>query len=178
LRLPSKLHVLHVPDLLGWSYPRQPLVPQIPLLRKLCESAAQGLMNAYMGSRAARRAMDRLGIAKLITQSPFFYLPKPQMRQALLAELPADLTPRLVCSQPALIEVWQLENEQQIHLVNYAEQPQTVRLCLHKQLEVKVISPDETGEQAYYGDQIEIPLDIYKILQISGVDYSGQTSAA
>jgi hypothetical protein len=111
---------------------------------------------------------DKIGLQKIVTQSPLYFAPPEAMRQALLAALPADLYPRIQSAQPVLIEAWQDEDEVQVHLVNFDTQPQRVRVLFGKTLNGRWLSPEGGEGVCTAGNQIEIDVDIYKILILPG----------
>jgi len=165
--LPKQLQVIQVTELPGWKPSGKSLLERIPLLYSLSESAAHSLVNNYMGNKTARRMMDALGMAKMITQTSLFNLPPIKNRQSLLQTLPTDLFPRVVSPQPTLIEVWQRDDELQIHLMNYAKQPQKVQLLLDHEVSANTVSPDENDGQYFEAKKFDLTLDIYKILRIN-----------
>jgi hypothetical protein len=165
--LPKQLQVIQVTELPGWKPSGKSLLERIPLLYSLSESAAHSLVNNYMGNKTARRMMDALGMAKMITQTSLFNLPPIKNRQSLLQTLPTDLFPRVVSPQPTLIEVWQRDDELQIHLMNYAKQPQKVQLLLDHEVSANTVSPDENDGQNFEAKKFDLTLDIYKILRIN-----------
>ena len=169
LQLPDGLPVVLVPAVEGWELGELSLLERVDSLRSLTERAAHGLMNAYMGSRPARRAMDSVGMAKLITQTPLFYLPPEKKRQTLLEVLPDDISPRVKAQEPVLIDVWRKADEIQVHLLNYAAEPQTVSVCFVKYVNAQVISPDDERDKTLTGERLEVPLDVYTVLRISQV---------
>jgi hypothetical protein len=166
LALPKDLALVHVPDLPGWSIQTESLVARASGLRALIGFFAHGLFNAYMGSRLARALFDSLGLPKLITQTSLFKIPPLEARRSLLAALPGGLYPRLEAVEPALIELWRQGDLTQVHLVNYASRPQTVRVVWDGPVTAVALSPDEPDDQEYRGEVLEIPLDVYKVLLI------------
>jgi hypothetical protein len=167
------LQVIHVPALTGWRISEPSPVARNAALRQIVTSGAQALLNAYHESKLARRLMDRLQLPRLMTQSPLFYLPSPEAQKSLLAVFP-DIYPRVVAPSPVLIEVWQRGRERQIHLVNYAATPQNVQVQLgaavpgaavpSTEYSGSLVSPDERKAQAFKGNQVDLALDVYKIL--------------
>jgi hypothetical protein len=142
-------------------------------LRQIVTGGAQALLNAYHESKLARRVMDHLGLPRLITQSPFFYLPSAAIQKSLLAALPV-VYPCVLAPSPVLIEMWQGERGRQIHLVNYAATGQNVQVqlgpavlsaaALNAEYSGSVVSPDDEQAGAFVGNQVALTLDVYKIL--------------
>jgi hypothetical protein len=64
---------------------------------------------------------------------------------------------------PVLIEHWIAGKEHQIHLVNYAGEPQLVRVELPEVVHGKVISPDHTPSN-FNADNLELQVDVYSVL--------------
>ena len=97
-----------------------------------------------------------------------YYLPQAEAREALLNALPPNLYPRLESELPALIEVWRDGDTLQVHLTNYAHEPQRVRVLLETPLSGRCFSPDGEEEVRCEGAEIRVSLDIYKILILTG----------
>lgn len=157
------LQVIYISSLAGWRKLRPSPVARHAALRQIVTGGAQALLKAYHESKLARGVMDRLGLPRLITQSPCFYLPSPEARASLLAALPV-IYPRVSAPAPALIEVWQGEQGRQIHLVNYAAAPQNVQVHLGDTCAGSIVSPDDDQALAWQGDRVDLALDVYKLL--------------
>jgi hypothetical protein len=125
-------------------------------------------LKAYGGLKVVRWAMDSLGMAKLVTQTPLYFLPEADARKALLNALPPNIYPRLESKSPALVEAWQDDDTLQVHLVNYAHEPQTVRVLLEAPLNGQSMTPEGKEEVRCQGAEISVSLDIYKILLLTG----------
>jgi hypothetical protein len=65
---------------------------------------------------------------------------------------------------PVLIEVWQSADERQCHLVNYAEDLQTVTVDFGESVTGKVVAPN-FKDMDFKGHQIELELDVYAVLR-------------
>jgi hypothetical protein len=155
---------IHVPALPGWAWRKTSLVARGGFWHTLIEVAADFLIRAYHGSKTTRLVMDKLNMAKLVTGTPLFTLPEQSVREALLAALPDQILPRVEAEKPVLIDIWEQAGERQVHLVNYADHPQTVRVHLGSSAGARVISPDRTGETTLKGDVANLDLDIYAVL--------------
>ena len=111
--------------------------------------------------------MDWLGMSKLVTHTPFFQLP-PQSFQNKIMELINKKNHYRVNSQyPVLMDIWKtINNEINIHLVNYCSQPQKINLIFESQHKVKVISPNKpTIMVDQLTKELELDLDIYLIIK-------------
>lgn len=169
LQLPRGARWICLADLPGWGPPLLSLIAKKKSLNALAARFAHGLMNAYFGSRLARRVFDALGLPKLITQSPIFVLPPAAARETLLAAVPA-IFPRVQAAAPVLIEYWQRGGQRQIHLVNYASAPQRVRLQLGEAAQWRSLSPDG-DDQDFWGAEAAFELDVYRVFErIGGSD--------
>ncbi len=164
---PAEVPVVFVPELAGWQPGQQAAIGQHALLRSAANALAHFGLKAYGGLKPVRWAMDSLGMAKLVTQTPLYYLPQAEARKALLDALPPNLYPRLESELPALIEVWQDGDTLQVHLANYAQVPQTVRVLLEAPLSGQSITPDGEEEARREGTELGVSLDIYKILLLT-----------
>jgi hypothetical protein len=124
------------------------------------------LLKAYRERKLARQVLDRLSLQKLVTQSPYYNLPKREMRSELMRSLPNPIYPRVIAKQPVLIEIWRDGGVIQVHLVNYSEFQQKIRVEFGKPVSGRTISPAEEVEQIH-GKNIEFQLDVYKILELT-----------
>lgn len=167
------IQVVHVPSLPGWQAPPGNWWVRGKKRRSLIGKFTCSLMQAYSAHKLIRGLADNFGLQKIITQSPFYYLPEPAQRDRLLQALPVGkLFPRVVSSQPVLIETWQAGTWTQVHLVNYAATPQSIELYLEKDhVVVENISPDKGGRVpemlTSIGEPVRLDLDIYQILVCS-----------
>jgi hypothetical protein len=155
-----------VPDLPGWSPPAPSFLLRSSWARRAVAAGVGGLYRAYFRHRWARDLGDRLGLAHFFLQSPYFRLPPAAQQRAVLdalGELPA---PAVTSQAPVLVEVWRQGERQQIHLVNYAPQPQQVRVMLGERAAGEVISPDGPGFD-FESASVELTLDVYAV----AIDY-------
>ena len=166
LQIDSHVEQIHVPALLGWGWRKLSLAAKGGIWHTLVAGSVDFLLRAYHGSRFARWMMDKLGMVKLVTGTPLFTLPEQPVRAALLEALPDGIIPRVEAEYPVLIEVWEKAEGQQVHLVNYAAHPQTVRVHLGSNTKAREISPDRIKISTHEGSTITIDLDIYTILII------------
>jgi hypothetical protein len=155
---------IHIPELAGWNWRKPTAVARGGLAHSLVQSVGLGLVRAYHSSKFARHLMDRLNMASLVIQTNMFTLPEGPVMETLLKSLPADLTPTVSAADPVLIETWQKGRKTQVHLMNYANQPQKVTVHFTKSVKVQGISPDNDEIIELEGKDISLYLDIYSIL--------------
>lgn len=158
------LKQIHVLDIPGWAWRKMSPVARGGLWHTVVEGLGLFLLHSYHGSKFARRLMDRLNLAKLVTQTPLFNLPDKERIRALLAALPEEIYPRVQADQPVLIEIWEKEGKRQVHLLNYAEEPQKIILHFKEPVSAQVLSPDTKDILALQGRQLRLLLDIYSVL--------------
>jgi len=72
--------------------------------------------------------------------------------------------PRVTAQAPVLAELWRRGAEWQLHLVNYASEPQPVTVSFERPVGGEVISPD-TRDVPVSGQHLVIPLDVYAIVR-------------
>jgi hypothetical protein len=164
---PAEVPVVFVPELAGWQPRRPSAIGQRAILRSAVTALTHLGLKAYGSLKPARLAMDSLGLPKLITQTPLYYVPAAEARRALVDALPPNLYPRLESESPALIEVWRDGDTLQVHLANYAREPQTVRVRLGAPLSGRAVTPDGEDESRCEGAEIAVALDIYTILLLT-----------
>lgn len=157
------LRVIEVASLPRWSAPSPPLLSRYPTLRSAASALVGALYRSYFQHRFTRRVVDRLGLVHFFAQSAYFRVPSSAQRQALLAALGPCPHPIVAADAPVLVELWQAANTYQLHLVNYADQPQSIRVEFGHAVEGKVISPDGVS-QALRGDQVALDLDVYAVV--------------
>lgn len=163
--LPPGLEVIEISLLPGWQFAQKTnLLQKSRLLRGWVAYFAEAVVRSYFASPTARQVMDRMGIMRLFTGSPFFYLPGDAARAALLSALSLDGQVRIESEAPVLVEIWEHKGLNQIHLVNYTNQPQTVQLHFPGQVSAKLLSPDLIFDGHAEGQDIQLNLDVYTIL--------------
>jgi len=115
----GSLKHVHVPAIPGWAWRQLGAVAKGGLSHTLVESLGLFLLRTYHSSKLARKIMDKMNMAKLVTQTTLFNLPGQAAINALLNVLPGDIYPSVKAEQPVLIEMWQKDGERQVHLLNY-----------------------------------------------------------
>jgi len=164
--IPSSLKTVDVLRLPGWEMPRPSFLARQAWLQRLISPLVVEIYRAYFRFRWARRLLDRLGLVHFFLQSPYFILPPERMQQTLLAAVGEVAAPRLQTEGPVLVEHWRQGRQEQLHLVNYADQPQRVTVTFERTVRGQALSPD--GPQAAFeGTQLELKLDVYTLLLYS-----------
>jgi hypothetical protein len=158
------LSQIHVPSLPGWAWRKLSLVARGGSWHTIVESLGLFLLHSYHSSKLARRVMDGLNLAKTVTQTTLFNLPEKECSDALLAVFPEAIYPRVQADQPVLIETWAKEGQQQVHLLNYAQEPQKITLHFAGPVTAQALSPDSKENIVLQGQQIHLELDIYTVL--------------
>ncbi|MBG0771391.1 MAG: hypothetical protein H0S82_06755, partial [Anaerolineaceae bacterium] len=155
---------IHVPSLTGWAWRKPTLVGKGGLVHSLVQSVGLGLVRAYHSSKFARHLMDRLNMASLVIQTNMFTLPPAETMEALVHSLPDGIFPKASAADPVLIEVWHKGRDTQVHLMNYANQPQKVTIRFDEPVSARVLSPDTDEVLELKGETLTLYLDIYSIL--------------
>ncbi len=166
---PSDGHIthVHVPAVPGWDWQKLGTVARGGLWHDLVEAVGLFLLRSYHANKLARQIMDKLNMAKLVTQTPLFDLPDAATIDALMGVLPRQIFPQVEAQQPVLIETWQKGTEKQVHLMNYADQSQEVKVHFSSPVSARIISPDNGFTQNLSGKCLTVVLDIYCILILS-----------
>ncbi|MBG0788593.1 MAG: hypothetical protein H0S79_26185 [Anaerolineaceae bacterium] len=164
LELDENIHQIHVPDLENWAWRKPTLVGRGGLAHSLVQSIGLGLVRAYHSSKFARHLMDKLNMASLVIQTNMFTLPPAESMAAMTQSLPDSILPTASAAEPVLIETWQKGKQPQVHLMNYANQPQKVTVHFSKPVTAKVLSPDTDEIFELEGENLTLYLDIYSIL--------------
>lgn len=170
-------NLIHVPNIKYWETRPESFLNKHRSIQKIISSVVEGLIRKYHSKILFRKLMDRFGMAKLITQTPLFYLPRIHKQKELIAAIPFAHFPRIESKIPVLIDVWRQKNSPtQIHLVNYADHPQSIRIFLGKKEDGEIIYPG-TDEKGYFKntDILNMKIDIYAILLIDDQKESYET---
>jgi hypothetical protein len=153
-----------VQELPGWNALTEPgLLARHRILRKLVQGIIEPLWHSYFSSKLMRRFVDGLRLFRLFTGTTLFNLPGGTLQKTLLQRIQTN-APKISATEPVLCEVWSNDRETQIHLMNYADKPQTVTLYFDKLINGEVISPDFDTVQLIDGHDIQIQLNVYSIL--------------
>jgi hypothetical protein len=136
-------------------------------VRALATRTIDWLYRAYFRRRWARTLGDRLHLAHFFAQSPRYELPPPATRRALLDALGDPPHPHVIATAPVLAAVWRQKDKgrQQLHLVNYAAEPQTVTVVFARPTQGKRLSfgtPPTSFESE--GAKLKLTVDLYSVL--------------
>ncbi len=167
MKLPGQVGVLEVPRLDGWQIKDgESWLDRSPLLRRLSTRVISETVRGYFASRMVRRFLDGAGAMRLFTGSPFFRLPDPTARKALLEALPQDLRVKVNSAAPVLVEVWEHDGTLQVHLVNYASQAQAVTVRFDRPVRAEVWSHDRLLPATIEGQELRLEVDVYSIMVV------------
>lgn len=162
----GELRVIDVLDLPGWTPAPSSFLARNKAAHSLVSGVVEWLFRAYFQWRWARSLGDNLGLAHLFLQSPYFRLPPKPAQKVLLAALGERPYPRVESEVPVLVELWKQGETWQLHLVNYAQQPQPVVVSFVQPVSGRVLSPDGEGGQ-FHGTHFGWTLDVYAVIQYS-----------
>ncbi|MFW5713226.1 MAG: putative glycoside hydrolase [Brevefilum sp.] len=157
---------VHVPAIPGWAWRKVSAVASGGMWHDLVESLGLFLLRSYHGTKLAREIMDRLNMVKLVNKKTLFDLPSRDLTDALLEIMPANISPRVTAGDPVLIEYWDQDGKEQLHLMNYGMDKQEISVQFTHPVRAEVISPDFVQKQTLHGEVLTFDLDIYSILLI------------
>jgi hypothetical protein len=167
LPLRPGMRVIDVRSLAGWSGPPPSLLSRRPALRSAASGLVAALYRSYFTHRLTRRVVDRFGLVHFFAQLPYYRVPASAQREALLSALGPKPHPFVEAPAPVLVELWQAGDTYQLHLVNYADDRQQVRVEFGRSVTGETLSPGGTG-QAVRGDRTVLDLDIYTVVVYRG----------
>jgi hypothetical protein len=126
------------------------------------------LYRAYFERRLFRDLLDRHDITRRLLQggpgyNPLFCVPSEQEKAQLLAVVGDVRSPRVSAEKPVAVEWWRQGETDQLHLINYADEPQRVSVQLPVSAPVRVLSPD-VDEVVTLEGGLEFWLDVYAVL--------------
>lgn len=158
--------LINVPDLNGWQIKPKSYLSNHKIIHKITSYIIESLIRSYHSQPSSRKLMDRFGMAKMVTQTPLFFMPSQKQQGILLDSITESIFPRIICAEPVLNEIWQTSTGQnQIHLVNYSKTPQTIKLIFEKESSGEIIHLFNTQCDSFEAtSEISIPLDIYSII--------------
>lgn len=164
LTLPPNVKTIYVPDLEDWSLSEPSYLARHPLARRIAARLIEALFRAYFRYPWARKLIDRSGLPQNhFMQTPYFDLPSPSQRKALLDAVGEKSPFTIVAENPLLVEYRQQDGRRQLHLVNYANAPQSVEITFNQSIEGKLVTPD-AEPMPLEGEHIELTLDVYAVL--------------
>jgi len=165
------LRTVAVDDLAGWAPPAPSFLARHATIRGLASRGIGWSFQAYFRWRPVRRLVDGLGLVHFFWQTPFFRLPPVAAREALLQAMGDRPCPNVRAAAPVLAEVWRQGGGWQLHLVNYATEPQAVRVEFGRAVQGQVLSPDGPARQGepgssseFQGADLDLVLDVYTVL--------------
>jgi len=156
---------IHVPDLPEWAWRKLSAVAKGGLWHDLVEGIGMFLLRSYHGNKLARRIMDKMNMAKLVTQTTLFDLPERATAHELLKVLLDDIYPQVDADQPVLIEIWQKGDQQQVHLLNHGPEPQMVTVQFASPVNAIILSPDAPESLTLEGETLECQILEAQILE-------------
>ncbi len=163
-QLPEEIALIDVSALPGWAPAPPSFLARHPRLRALAAGFLGAAYRAYFRYRWARALIDRSGLTERhFMRSPGFDLPPEAQRATLLEVVGAVRFPRVEMEAPVLVEPWRQGEQRQLHLVNYAESPQTVRVIFAESVRGEVLSPD-AAPFTFSGTELALSLDVYALL--------------
>jgi hypothetical protein len=159
--------LVNVPDLPGWAPPPPGRLARHPALQPLAGTLLRLLLRAYFESPWVRRWTDRRGVAqRFYTAAPSFALPPAAAQATLLAQVGERAHPHVTAETPVLVEHWRQGEKHQLHLVNYAAEPQTVMVDFGRPVTGRALSPDRPPVQ-FLGLTFDGPVEVYTVLEYS-----------
>jgi hypothetical protein len=161
--------IVHIPDIKYWKPKSESFLNRHRVLHRLISTIVEGLIRTYHSKPFFRKLFDRFGMAKLITQTPLFFIPEVLRQKELIAAIPSAMFPKIESLEPVLIDIWrQKDSYTQIHLVNYADQPQSISVHFGKKVNGEIIFPgSEEKELIRNSDKVSLKVDIYAIILIA-----------
>jgi hypothetical protein len=167
--LPPGLRVVDIVDLPGWAPARPSFLARHETARHAASRFVGWLFQSYFRHRLTRQLVDGLGLVHFFWQTPYFRIPPSEMREALLATIVERPYPHVTAQAPVLAEVWQQGEGWQLHLVNYGDEPQALRVEFGQPVAGRGLSPDggSTLATEFQGPSLEGLLDVYAVLEYS-----------
>lgn len=170
--LPAGLRVVFVPDLPGWAPSSPSFLARHRAMRTLASGVVGWLFQSYFRHRWTRKLVDGTGLVHFFWNTPYFRLPQESRQQSLQAALGERPYPRVASKAPVLVELWRRGGAWQLHLVNYAAEPQGLEVEFGQAVQGQVLSPDVEADaggtgspRLLRGSAIEFDLDVYTILE-------------
>jgi hypothetical protein len=161
----NSIQVIEVHKLPGWEIRNRSFLEKHKIILRTISSLVEGLIRSYHSNKITRKILDMLGMAKLVTTTPLYFMPALGKQLSLLNNLPDGIYPRVISSDPVLLEIWKKSSgEIQYHLVNYADKHQTIQLFLPGLSSGIIVDQTKSIEVNFINqDQLTIDLDTYVI---------------
>ena len=164
----KSIQIIEVIKLPGWEIKKRSFLEKHKIVLRMISTFVEGLIRSYHSSKISRKIFDQLGMAKLVTQTPLYYMPAHEKQLSLLSNLPEGINPRIESPAPVLLEIWKKSSgEIQYHMVNYADECQSIKLVFSGQSSGSLLDPINHFEENFSNkDQLMIDLDTYAICTI------------
>jgi hypothetical protein len=167
--LDQLVKTIFVLDLPGWEIPRPSFLARHKTARSVTAKAVGWLFQGYFKWRWARSLADNLGLVHFFWQTPYFRLPQTRDREALLSAMGERPFPRVAAKAPVLVELWRKDETWQLHLVNYAAEPQVAAINFGQPVQGRILSPDESAKDdpttEFHAGEVKLTLDVYSVLE-------------
>ncbi|PKO06728.1 MAG: hypothetical protein CVU41_05165 [Chloroflexi bacterium HGW-Chloroflexi-3] len=164
-KIPPEISIINAIEFSSWRTFSQSFFDRHPGIKILISDIADNLIRGYHGNKILRKLMDMLGMAKLVTHTPFFTLPTQEFQHELLNKIDRQEIIRVISDHPVLIDLWKNESDGlHIHLVNYHAQKQEIKLKIPDNSIITVISPEQQEHEMHItSDTATLELDLYSI---------------
>ena len=163
------LTIINIPDIPKWNTHEIFFLENHKTIRKFLSSFTEALIRAYHGNKIVRKMLDLFGMAKLVTQTPLYFMPDKQKQITLLETISEKFMPSVKSESPVLLDIWKKSTgEIQYHLVNYSEKSQQIVLTLPNSQSGIIKQPFNLQEIKFINqNKISFDLDIYAICIVS-----------
>jgi hypothetical protein len=164
-KIPPERSIINAHEFSSWKTFSPSFFERHPGMKNSLSCIADNLIRGYHASKSLRKLMDWLGMAKLVTHTPFFTLPALEFQHELLSKIDMQNIIRVISDYPVLIDLWNNESDGlHIHMVNYHAQKQVIKLKIPDNSIITVISPEQqTQEMHKTSGSAVLELDLYSI---------------
>ncbi len=164
-KIPPEISFINAFEFTTWHTFSQSFFDRHPGIKSILADIADNLIRGYHGNKILRNTMDWLGMARLVTHTPFFTLPPQEFQHELLSKIDDQEIIRVISDHPVLIDLWKNESDGlHIHLVNYHAQKQVIKLKILDNSILTVISPEQQEQEMHITANIAaLELDLYSI---------------
>jgi hypothetical protein len=147
------------------------------LVRRAADRPLRALARHYFGSARVRRLLDRSGVTARFLESALFTVPRRARELRLLLERGGAR--RVESAAPVLVERrGRDDGTRLLHLVNYADDPQTVHVREAGARLAAWSSPDASTRVAAEGEGARVALDTYVVLEWRQEGHAGVTAGS
>lgn len=167
----TDLKIINAMNFQSWKYKSQSFLDRKPLLRSMISGIGDQLIRMYHSNKIMRKLMDWLGMSKLVTHTPFFKLPDETFQNELINKISVKNF-RVFSEYPVLIDVWKNnQSGSNIHLVNYNNQNQNIKLIIPDNTYIKNLYPEnEKIEFQVLNGEVTFNLNLYCICTVKKVE--------